>query len=287
MNEVHLNLLGFVADQEQITGVAADFTSTALTFTVADATQISTGLIEVDEELMWCTLIDPDTKVVTVSTRGVYGTTAAAHTAATSVVRNNPRWPRFSIARALNDTIRGVFPDLFAVTKTTLSSVSATITYALPAAAEQVLDVTVDEASVSGYWSPVRRYQVDMHANSTTFPTGKTISILEGLSSGRTVNVTYTYVPTTLAALAAELTTSGLAESAKETLVYGACARLVGYTEPARMSDSTAEARFMGTQTQGAALGASRYFYQMHLQARAEEVRRLQHRYPPRIHWTR
>lgn len=266
--------------------MAAYFTASATQFPVADATQVSTGLIEVDEELMWCTLVDPDSNLVYLSVRGLYGTTAAEHTT-TAVVRNAPRWPRFSVARALNDSIRSTFPDLFAVSKTELIAVTGKVTYALPAACEQVLDVTVDEASITGYWNPVKRYAVDMHANTDLFATGKSIAIMEGHVSGRTINVTYTHAPTILPTLATELTTSGLAESAKEALVYGACARLVGYTEPARMSDDSAEARFMGTQTQGAALGAGRYFYQMHLQARADEVRRLQHRYPPRIHWTR
>lgn len=37
VNEVHLNLLGYVTDQEQITPVTANFTNTATSFTVADA----------------------------------------------------------------------------------------------------------------------------------------------------------------------------------------------------------------------------------------------------------
>ena len=43
---------------------------------------------------------------VNVILRGMYGTTPAAHTSGTSFVRNAPRFPRFAIMRAINDTIR-------------------------------------------------------------------------------------------------------------------------------------------------------------------------------------
>ena len=80
---------------------------------------------------------------------------------------------------------------------------------------------------------------------------------------------------------------TGLPDSAKECIVYGACARLVGYTETARTNDDAAEARFIDGSPAGQALQAARYFYQMHLQARQEESRRLLDRYPPRIHFNR
>lgn len=246
---------------------------------------MSTGLIEVDEELMWCTQVDPDANIVYVNLRGLYGTTAAAHTTS-SYVRNAPRFPRANIVKALNDTILAVFPDLFAVGSTVITANTAVATYQLPTDVEQVIDVTFEHKDASGYWEPMHRWDVDLNANTTSYANGKTITIYEPLLSGRKIQVTYRKKPTTLA-LANDITVSGLQESAKGCLVYGACARLVGYMEPARLSDSSAEARFIDSQQPGTALTAARYFYQMHLQARSEESRRLQDRYFSRPHFTR
>ena len=285
VNEVHLNLLGFVLDQESMT-TAISFTDSATSFTVADASQISTGLIEVDEELLWCTEVDPDSNIVMVSVRGMYGTTAAAHNTG-AVVRNSPRFPRQTIVNAINGVVRATYPDLFAVGDTTITTTNVVTTYEIPAEVENILQVTYDELAPSGHWSPVRRWDMDASADTTAYPSGKTINIFDSILSGRSVRVTYLKVPSVFASLSSDISTTGLAESARDCLVYGACAKLVGYLEPARLSDESAEAGLLGTQTPGAALAPARYFYQLHLQARAEEARRLQARYPTRIHWNR
>lgn len=285
INEVHLNLLGFISDQEQLT-TTDGFASGDTSFSVDDATQISTGLIEVDQELMWCTMVDPDANLVYVSIRGMYGTGVAAH-AANAVVRNAPRFPRQSIANSINSVIRSCYPDIFAVATTTITANGAVVTYSLPAEVEEVLDVTYELRDASGYWEPQHRWALDKHANTTAYPTGKTLSIFEPVLSNRTLQVLYKKVPTTMSALSDNLSITGLDESVRKVLVYGACSELVGYLEPARLSDDSAEARFIGTQSAGSAINASRYFYQMFLQAKAEENRRLLDRYPPRLHWNR
>lgn len=285
-NEVQLNLLGFVADQEQITPTTASMSNSATSIAVADATQISTGLIEIDDELMWCDQVDPEANIVYTNIRGLYGSTAASH-ASGAIVRNAPRFPRFSIKRSINDTIRAVYPDLYGVGTTVLTASTATVTYALPSDVLSIIEITFPLADGSKAWWVPNRWRLNLNANTTDFPTGKTVDILDGIVSGRSINVTYRKVPSVLSAGTDNLTTTGLQDSAKECLVYGACSRLIGYTEPARMSDDSAEAKFIGTQTAGTATRAASYFYQMHLQAKAEETRRLNDRYPPRIHFTR
>lgn len=249
-----------------------------------DGTQISSGLIEIDEELMWVTSISGNT--LTVTMRGAYGTTAATH-AAGAFVRNSPRFPRESIKRAINDVIRSTYPDLFAVASTELTAAASTLTYSLPSAVEDVLEVSWKDALSTGYWNAINRYRVNLNANATAYPTGKTIDILQGVLSGQTINVVYKKVPSVLSALTDLLTSSGLQESARETIVYGACSRLVGYLDPAMLQTSAAEAKAINGVDPSSMLNAARFFYQMHLQARAEEARRLTEKYPPRIHWTR
>lgn len=251
-----------------------------------DATQISPGLIEVDEELMWCTEVDPDANLIYVSVRGMYGSTAGTHLVG-SLCRNNPKYPRHAIKQAINNTLRSTYPDLFGVASVELVANSGLVTYELPAEVEQVLDVTYEQRDASGYWVPVRRYALDMNANTSTYPNGKTITVFEPVISNRLIQVTYRKVPSPLSALTDLLTSTGLSDSAKECLVYGACARLVGYVEPGRLSNDMAEARFIDTEPPGSATNAARYFYQLYLQAKSEEARRLLDRYPARIHFVR
>lgn len=236
---------------------------------------------------MWCTSVDPENNLITVTKRGMYGTTAAAHDA-DELVRNNPKFPRAVISRAINDTIRSVYPDLFAVASTTMTADLSVGTYELPSTTEDVLDVFWQDIGDTGIWHPVKRYRFNPFANTTEYDTGKSIDIISGVAHGQTIQVVYRKVPSALSSLSDDFATvSGLEDSAKECIVYGACARLVGYLEPARLSSDAAEARFMEQEPAGKALTAARYFYQMHLQARGEESRRLNDRYPPRIHFTR
>lgn len=237
---------------------------------------------------MWCREVDPDANLVYVTIRGLYGTTAVAHTAG-AIARNQPKIPRASMIRSLNDTIRSSYPDLFSVATTTLTSDEWTISFELPAEVEEVFDVFwQDDTTETGYWHPISKWRVQMQANTTSFPTGKSIDILQDVLAGQTIQVVYRKVPSVMSALADNFeTTTGLASSAKECIVYGACARLLGYTEFARTNDDAAEARFIDGNPAGQALNASRYFYQLYRQALAEESRRLLDRYPPRMHFTR
>lgn len=203
--------------------------------------------------------VDPDANLVYVLKRGFFSSTAAAHSTG-DLVRNQPRFPRQAIKRALNSVILSVYPDLFAVGATELTSNAGTATYALPTDLEEVLDVLYDNDDGTSYWSPLTRYRVNMHANTDAFASGKTIDLFDGMNSGHIIQVRYRKVPTVLED-GDTLTDSGLQESAKETLVYGACARLVGYTEQARINDDSAEARFIDGSPAGQALNVARYFY--------------------------
>ena len=185
VNEVHLALLGFVTDQEQITPLTSSPTASATSFTVSDGTVVSAGLIEVDEELMWCTSVSGAT--VNVSVRGMFGTTAASHTSGTSFVRNQPTFPRASIKQAINDAVNASYPDIFGIASTSFTFDGVTATYALPANTLDVLEVTGQRLDPSMSWDPINRFRVDLNANVTAFPTGKTITLASGPAPGRTV----------------------------------------------------------------------------------------------------
>lgn len=285
MDEVHLLLLGGgSADHEQITALTSSPTSGAASFTVSDGTMVSTGLIEVDDELMWCTSVATNT--VNVINRGMYGSTAAAHTSGTSFVRNSPRFPRALIKKALNDALLATYPDLYAVASTTITSTAGVIEYQLPTATEDVLDLHYDLNDTSEYWYPVRVWKFNPNANTTAFPNGKSVSIMDAILAGRTINVLYKKKPTVLTS-SDDITVSGLRESAKECLVYGACARLAGYASAGESTSPAAAGQWMNPERGDGILTLSRYYYGLHLQAKQDEQRRLNDAYPPRIHFTR
>lgn len=271
--------------------MAADFLAAATSFTVADASQISPGLIEVEQELMWCTSVDTDANVVYVSGRGIYGSGAADHSAG-AFARNDPKYPRSAIVKAINSTLLSSYPDLFGVSTTTLTAVAAEVEYGIPAEAEEILDVSWQTVGPSEYWSPVRRWRLNNLVNTGAFATGRSISIFDPMLPGRTIQVVYRKVPTKLSSLSDDFsTTTGLNESAVECIVFGACSRLVGYLQPSSMSNDSAEARLLenaNRMSSGATfMDAGRYYYTMYLQARQEEARRLLDRYPARMHFTR
>lgn len=141
VNEVHLNLLGYSLDQEQLTVAAGAIASGDLSFSVADSTQLSPGVIEVDDELMWCSAVDPNANLVYVLVRGMYGSIAAAHSSG-ALVRNNPKYPRNTIKTAINNTLTSSYPDIFQVTSTTITANQVVGAYPIPAEAEEILSVS-------------------------------------------------------------------------------------------------------------------------------------------------
>jgi hypothetical protein len=282
-DEVTLKLLGYVEDQQQLTLVAADFLSTDMSFTVADTNQVSVGIIEVSDEMMWVSSIDTDSNTVTVIGRGMFGSGAVDHDA-NEFVRNTPKFPRVAIKQAINDTINSMYPDVYAVESATFIFSPAVMTYDLPGNVEQVFEVSYDSIGPTNEWPVLSRWRANLNSN-----TGKTIDLLDAVMPGRTVNVFYRTVPVPFdPGNVDNLNDTGLNDSAKDSLVYGACARLVGYLEPSRFSNMSAEAKLLDQQQgSGAALAAGRYFYQMHIQTRNEESRRLLDRYPPTINYNR
>lgn len=300
MTSTLLNLIDRTIGQSQGYGAQQD-TSTwinqtggiddnDLVFVVNDTTQIGRGIIEIDEEIMYVDRVDNLTKTIYLSPfgRGFHGTTPAAHA-------NNARvtvasiYPRFMVKQAINDTIVATYPDLFAVGKTTISFNAAVTTYELPADAEYVLSVKWQILGPTKEWVPVRRYRVDKSANTGAFTSGRSISLFDGITAGRPVEIVYMKSPGTLENLSDVFeTATGLPSSAKDLIIYGAMARLLGNVDVARIPSQSAENDIMDqTKPIGSALNTSRYYlglYQARLQVEAQKLR---NQYPIRVSYTR
>src|SRR4030095_16564585 len=98
----------------------APMTANDVTFQVDvdTVTNLSRGLLEIDDELILVKKFDKPTGIVTVigglsgTGRGAEGSVAAAHSVDT-LITDDPMYPRARIKEAINDTILGTYPDLW------------------------------------------------------------------------------------------------------------------------------------------------------------------------------
>jgi hypothetical protein len=285
VDEVALTMNGYVGGESDATYLSSGIGTTDTSFTVADATVLSTGLIEIDDELMWVLSKIESSGSITLHPqgRGWLSTTAASHSA-NAAVRANPPLPRKIVKNAINDAVRGSWPALFRAAQTSITALGARLTYSLPAEAVDALSVSWQVPGPTQRWSPIRRYRVDTMADTTAFPTGKTIDIMEDVTPGRRISVTYSAIPNVLVNDTDDFASiTGLAESARDVVVLGTVARLLGYQEAHRIQGTSIEASERDEDVPaGAALNASKYVYSLYLQRREEERQELLRRYPPR-----
>lgn len=291
VNLVLLNLQGFSLDQDQITYLTAPISNSDLTFAVDDVTETSRGMAEIGDELIWIKSVDKNASTITVtpSGRGWMGTTPASH-AAGIPIKNNPKWPRAVIKRAINDIVTSTYPDLYSVKETTFAFQAAKFSYDLPAEATDVLDVTWDVIGPTKRWPRVDRWRFVPNTDITTgdHATGKSVEILDYIVPGRTVQVTYITQPVGLVNDSDNFTATGLASSAEDVVLYGACYRLSGYLDIPRLQTPNVEQNARSQLVPpGAASAAAKYFYALYQERLSREREILVANWPRITHLTR
>lgn len=289
MDQIESNLQGYVQDQAEQTYVVGSMDSDDLTFTVDEPSLVSRGIIQVDDELMWVKSVDRDTSTVTVSPfgRGYLSSVAAAHTAGARVT-DNPLFPRSQVKIALNQVIDNLYPDLYALATTDITYVAARATYEMPELARNVTSVTWQTVGPTQYWEPIKRWDFNPRADTTEFPTGRSIDIWSPIVPGRTIKVDYLKRPTTLAAATDEFTTTGLETYVETTVVYGACYRLVGYLDAPRLQARAVETSQRSAYVSaGAAADTAKYFYALYQQSLEAARMRFLKENPTGLHFKR
>ena len=290
IDDTLMQLTGYSTFQDQATYLTSPITSTALSIPVADATAISRGLIEIGSELIQVDAVNNTTAVLTVPPygRGYRSTTASAHDTGTRVV-SSPMFPRHMVKKAINDAVKSVYPELFAVGSTTFSFQPSITSYNLPSGALDALQVTWQSTGPSKEWMPVRRYSVDKHAATAEFPNGVAINVYDGITPGRTIKVTFSKEPEPMVNETDVFgTVTGLPSSCEDLIRFGAAYRLVPFFDSARLSGQSAESDFGGANRQASgASQLSRFLLQMYQVRLAEETKGLQTLFPTRSHYTR
>jgi len=289
VEEVLINLEGFTLRQDRTTYLTAGINSTDLSIALANGENIGKGVIEVDEELIHLDSVDRTDRSAVISPfgRGYRGTTAASHDT-NSKVTFAPSFPKLSVKRAINDTIKAVYPNIYGVDRTTFTFNSAQTTYSIPAAAESVLSITWQIVGPTGEWMPIRSWRHDPNANTGEYATGNTVSIYEGLTPGRTVQVVYSKEPTELSSGTDVFTTvTGLPASTRDVIVYGAAYRMVSFIDPGRLNFVAPEAdQNDSTRQFGSGTNTARYLLALYQQRLQEEAAKQIAKQPVRVHYT-
>lgn len=303
IDEVAVNLAGYTFQQDRSTYLSSAVTTTTSTsaspliLSLGSTDNVGKGVIEIDEELMWVDSYDRVANTATVAPygRGYLGTTAATHTADTRVAIS-PTFPRFNLKRAINDTIRALGANIFAVKSTTFTFNAAVSTYAFANLnIKNILTVTWQSIGPSKEWVPLRKWDFDSIANPEAFSyvtgtdTVQTITLGEAPISGRTVKVTYATDPAAFTTNSQDYSTqTGLPESTRDVVILGAAYRLLSFLDPARAAQVSPQADETDSKRPyGASQTATKQLYALYSQRLAEETKAQQQNYPPKVHYSR
>jgi hypothetical protein len=300
IDEVSMNLSGYTLQQDRATHITADVAATAstiaapITLSLASTDSVGKGIVEIDEELFWVDNYDRVGNTATIAPygRAYLGTTLAAHTEGTKVTIA-PTFPRFTIKRAINDTINAIGASIFAASTTTITSNAAVAAFRLPTTGttlsiRKILSIAYQTLGASKEWTPIRSYRFDGNANSTAFTSGQTVSIYDYIPSGRTVQVVYATDPVPFTTNADVFTTqTGLPESCKDLVILGATYRLLSNLDPARASMVSPQADEVDSKRPyGSSQSLTKQVYALFNQRLNEEIKNQQDKYPIRVHYS-
>jgi hypothetical protein len=286
IEEVRMSLSGYGVDNDLVCSLSADIGVADLLIGVSDTSAVSRGIIEIDDEILYVKSNSSGTLTIEPFGRGFKGTTAAAHTSG-AMVSVNPTYPRSIVSREINNTIRAVYPDLFAVTSTDLTIDGINWQYELPSDMDRVLLVETRWTIEDG-WTPIREWDVTHSGYATDYASGKFISIGEPLAAGMIVHVTYAKPPRLLSNSTDSFTATGLPSSARDVIVYGTAARLLPWLDTGRVPVETVMADLAdANKPLGGAVSLAREMRQNYQIALRAERDQLLAKYPIKSRRTR
>lgn len=293
VDEVKSNLIGYTLRQDRLTYLTntSGITTTSTAITVGNSENLAKGIIEIDDELIWIDTFNQASNTLNVAPgfgRGYNGTTASPH-AQNAMVTLAPSFPRQMIKKAINDTIQSFYPKLWAVGQYTFTFNAAQTTYAIPDDAREVLYMSWQTTGSSREWLPIKRWRFDLLANTAAFNSQKTINLYENIQPGRTIQLWYAMPANTLENNTDDFVdVTGLPESCKDVVVYGAIYRLLVGLDSGRINLSSAEADLNDSKIpSGAGQATSKYIFALYQQRLQEESLKLSDQFPIRLHYSK
>ena len=298
-NEVIMSLAGYTLQQDQTTHLTTAITTTTSTlaaptvFSLA-ADQVGEGIVEVDDELIWVNEYDRISRNATVPPygRGFIGSVAATHVAGSRVVIK-PTFPRISVKRAIQDTIRAIGSSIFAAKNTSFTYNSTIDSYAfLNLNIQNILRMSWQDTGSSKRWIPITKWFWDSSPDVATWGANSQLLTINDtrIQTGRKVSVTYATAPAILGTTSEDsfATQTGLPESVKDVVVLGAAYRLLSFLDPARNTITSPQADEIDSKRPyGSGNSATRELYKLYASRLAEETQAQQQQYPPRIRYSR
>lgn len=247
VSQVRQQLMGYALNQEAVAELAQDMTADDTSFTVVPGTAsaLSSGLVEIDDELIRIRSYDQqgDTAQVMGATygRGAEGTVAAAHSRH-ALITTSPAFPKARIKEAINHTIQGMFPSLVVFGTAEITRSPVQYQYELPSDVSEVWYVTAQTVGPTKVWRPMVNWRFEPNADTTAFPTGKALQQLDFVTPGQAVRVVYAKRPKPLVNEGDELSATGFDERVADIVLYGTLKRLLPALEAGRLQQQAIEA---------------------------------------------
>lgn len=287
IDEVITSLAGFGTDNDALATLTQTCNATDTALSVDDTSNISRGLIEIDQEMMYVSSADNGIVIVTPWGRGFKGTVASSH-AAYSMVSVAGTWPRSIVAREVNNTIRAVYPYLYDVATYDFTTNATTWQYQMPSTIDRVLSVEWNWLNQFDGWFPMPGWELIQAANTTDFTTGKALLLNEPLPAGCRIHVVFAQPPSLLVEATDPFTATGLPASSRDVIVYGAASRLLPWQDTGRVAIETVSSDAQDTQKPvGNGIALAQAMQKLYQQRLTDEMRALNNRYPTRAHRVR
>ena len=269
----------YVKNQESVTIVTNTVDANDVVITVDDASALSKGIVEIDEELLYVKKSIAASGTIQIlgteanpSGRGWRSTTATSH-ASGSVVRNNPLFPRTQVKRAILETIKGMnFP---VIANETFTFNGADYSYVMPDSLIDITGISWELPDATGVWGIIKRWRLDTNYLDNG-GTHQALVLNEAPMPGRDVRVQYTKYPTVITDNQ-DLTVSGLPASCEDVVRFGAMYRLLSTVDPGKVIATSVSADALDQPVSaGASTTAAKYIFQLYTVRLAEEVAKQQ-----------
>jgi hypothetical protein len=277
----------YIKNQEPITVLTENITSSTETFSVDETKSISRGTIEIEDELLYVKSVNATESTVTIipGTRGWRATGAAAH-ASGSLIRNNPAFPRNQVKRAINDTIKSINLPVLKVYEVDFDGV--TFAYPLPSGVVEVTGISWNPPDTTGVWQLITEYRIDRNYKVDGDSNPRYAVVLnEAPMPGSTMRIQYTVYGAPLEE-GDDFLDTGLPESCEDVVRFGAMWRLVSTVDPGKLIASTPSSDIVDQPVQaGTGSNISKYLYQLYTVRLEEERMKLIDSYQQSINYTR
>lgn len=286
-------LNGFDLSKDAVAELTAAVDADDLALTLdAEANSVGRGVYEVEMELMRVKSWDATSNTATLYSfgRGYRGSVPAAH-AAGAEVRINPSWPNITIARAINEAIEELYPQVYAVVTET-TTIDSTVSPGLLLEGEPtaVLSVFVQDTSFEEEDAWIQEPRWDF--NKERSENGRDL-VIGGLWPDETVvKVVYATRPGLFSlngALSQDFVQkTGLQDRHEGLLLLAVAYKLAPFIDVSRLSHLAAEAR-SDADAKSSLTGAStaRLLYSMFKSRLDQEAQILAQEHPIRLHMTR